>query len=43
MVEYEFLGIIKLTNLKKGATFYRYVIILDNHSDEEIKQMGIKK
>lgn len=25
------------------ATFYRYVKILDNHSDEEIKQMGIKK
>ncbi|SIQ54572.1 hypothetical protein SAMN05421682_10643 [Chryseobacterium indoltheticum] len=26
-----------------GATFYRYAKILDNHTDEEIKKMGIKK
>ncbi|CAM3249635.1 recombinase family protein [Empedobacter stercoris] len=25
------------------ATFYRYVKILDNHTDEEIKEMGLKK
>lgn len=25
------------------ATFYRYAKILDNHTDEEIKNMGIKK
>lgn len=25
------------------ATFYRYAKILDHHSDEEIKNMGIKK
>lgn len=25
------------------ATFYRYAKILENHSDEEIKKMGIKK
>jgi DNA invertase Pin-like site-specific DNA recombinase len=25
------------------ATFYRYAKILDNHTDEEIKKMGIKK
>lgn len=24
------------------ATFYRYAKILDNHTDEEIKNMGIK-
>jgi hypothetical protein len=24
------------------ATFYRYAKILDHHSDEEIKNMGIK-
>lgn len=25
------------------ATFYRYAKILDNHSDEEIKKMAVKK
>ncbi|WP_084694622.1 recombinase family protein [Chryseobacterium vrystaatense] len=25
------------------ATFYRYAKILNNHTDEEIKEMGIKK
>ena len=25
------------------ATFYRYAKILDHHTDEEIKKMGIKK
>lgn len=25
------------------ATFYRYAKILDNHTDEEIKKMAIKK
>ncbi len=25
------------------ATFYRYAKILDYHSDEEIKNMGIRK
>lgn len=25
------------------ATFYRYAKILDHHSDEEIKNMGIRK
>jgi len=25
------------------ATFYRYAKILDNHTDEEIKKMSVKK
>lgn len=25
------------------ATFYRYAKIMDNHSDEEIKNMAVKK
>jgi ACT domain-containing protein len=25
------------------ATFYRYTKILDNHTDEEIKKMAVKK